>query len=42
VSDIAATFAAGDGLPDGAPVKALAVAGASAALTAGVLAAPDD
>jgi hypothetical protein len=42
VSDIAATFAAGDGLPDGAPVKTLAVAGASAALTVAVLAVLDD
>ena len=38
-SDIAATFASGSGLPDGAPVKTLAVAGASAALTGAVLAA---
>src|SRR4051812_3212742 len=42
VSDIVATFASGDGLPDGAPVKTLAVAGASAALTAAVLLALDD
>ena len=42
VCDIAATFAAGDGLPDGAPVKTLVVAGASAALTAAVLAVLDD
>jgi hypothetical protein len=41
-SDIAATFAGGNGLPDGAPVKTLAVAGASAALTAVVLTALDD
>jgi hypothetical protein len=42
VSDIAATFVSGDGLPDGAPVKTLAVAGASAALTAAVLAGLED
>ena len=42
LSDIAATFAAGDGLPDGAPVKTLAVAGASAALSAAVLAILED
>jgi len=40
-SDIAATFRAGDGLPDGAPVKTLVVAGLSAALSAAVLVALD-
>jgi hypothetical protein len=42
LSDIAATFAAGEGLPDGAPVKTLAVAGMSAGLTAALLATLDD
>jgi hypothetical protein len=37
-SDVAATFAGGSGLPDGAPVKTLAVAGGSAALSAAVVA----
>src|SRR4051812_26721688 len=41
-SDIAATFAAGGGPPGRAPPKTLAVAGASAALTAAVLAVLDD
>jgi hypothetical protein len=36
-SDVAATFAAASHLPDGAPVKTLAVAGGSAALSAAVL-----
>jgi hypothetical protein len=40
-SDIAATFAAGSSLPEGAPVKTLVVAGASAALSAGVVALVD-
>jgi hypothetical protein len=42
VSDIAATFAARDGLPDGAAVKTLVVAGVSAALSAAVVALLDD
>ena len=37
-SDIVATFGAGSKLPDGAPVKTLAVAGGSAALSAAVVA----
>lgn len=41
-SDIAATFAGRGGLPDGAAVKTLAVAGASAALTAAALSAVDE
>ena len=41
-ADIASTFGAGDGLPDGAPVKTLVVAGACAALTAAVLVALGD
>ncbi|MEA2421963.1 MAG: hypothetical protein QOF55_1062 [Thermoleophilaceae bacterium] len=40
-SDILATFGAGSSLPDGAPVKTLAVAGGSAALSAVVLTALD-
>lgn len=36
-ADIVATFAHGSGLPDKAPVKTLAVAGASALLSAAVL-----
>jgi hypothetical protein len=40
-SDVAATFGARSGLPDGAAVKTLAVAGGSAALSAAVLAAVD-
>jgi hypothetical protein len=40
-SDVLATFGAGRHLPDGAPVKTLAVAGGSAALSALVLAALD-
>ena len=39
VADVGATFAAGSGLPGGAAVKTLAVAGASAAISAAVLAA---
>jgi hypothetical protein len=38
LSDIAATFAASRHVPDGAPLKTLAVAGGSAALSAAVLA----
>jgi hypothetical protein len=38
-TDIAATLAAGGGIPDDAPKKTAAVAGGSAALTAAVLAA---
>lgn len=38
-SDVAATFAGGAHLPEGAPLKTLAVAGGSAALSAVVLAA---
>jgi hypothetical protein len=41
-SDIAATFAGGSHLPAGAPIKTLAVAGGSAALSAAVLAALDE
>src|SRR3954462_2762766 len=37
-SDVAATFAGGSDRPDGAPVKTLAVAGGSAALSAAVVA----
>lgn len=37
-ADIAATYAASSDLPDGAPLKTAVVAGASAALTAGVAA----
>jgi hypothetical protein len=37
-SDVAATFGAGSHLPEGAPVKTLAVAGGSAALSAAVVA----
>ena len=40
-SDIAATAVGGKHLPDGSPVKTLAVAGGSAALSAAVLAALD-
>jgi hypothetical protein len=40
-SDVVATWAARDGLPDGAFVKTLAVAGGSAALSAAVVAALD-
>jgi hypothetical protein len=40
-SDVLATFGAGSHLPDGAPVKTLAVAGGSAALSVAVLAALD-
>jgi hypothetical protein len=40
-ADIASTFAARDGVPGGAPRKTLAVAGASAALTAAAFAALD-
>jgi hypothetical protein len=40
-SDVAATFGARSGLPDGAAMKTLAVAGGSAALSAAVLAAVD-
>ena len=40
-SDVAATFAARHGLPDGAALKTLAVAGGSAALSAAVVAALD-
>lgn len=36
-TDIVATFAKSDGLPDGSPVKTLVVAGLSAALSAAVL-----
>lgn len=42
LSDIGATFASSAGLPDGAAVKTLAVAGASAAISVAVLAALDD
>ena len=42
VSDIAATFVSGHRLPDGAPLKTLAVAGGSAALSAAVVAALDE
>lgn len=42
LSDIAATFASGSGLPEGAPVKTLVVAGASAAISVAVLAALDE
>jgi hypothetical protein len=41
-ADVAATFAGRAGLPDGAAVKTLVVAGASAALTAAALAALDE
>ena len=41
VSDIAATAASGAGLPDGSPRATLAVAGASALLSAAVAAAVD-
>jgi hypothetical protein len=40
-TDVAATYRAGDGLPDGSPVKTLVVAGLSAALSAAVLVALD-
>jgi hypothetical protein len=40
-SDVLATFGAGSGLPDGAALKTLAVAGGSAALSAAVIAAVD-
>ena len=40
-SDVLATFGAGSHLPDGAPMKTLAVAGGSAALSAAVVAALD-
>jgi hypothetical protein len=40
-SDVLATFAARDGLPDGAAPKTLAVAGGSAALSAAVVVALD-
>jgi hypothetical protein len=42
LSDIAATFASGSGLPDDAPVKTLVVAGASALVSAAVIAALDE
>lgn len=40
-ADVASTFAAGSDLPDVSPLATLAVAGASAALTAGVAAGLD-
>jgi hypothetical protein len=40
-SDVLATYAARANVPDGAPLKTLAVAGGSAALSASVLAALD-
>jgi predicted lipoprotein len=40
-ADIASTFAARDGVPDGAPRRTLSVAGASAALTVAAYAAVD-
>ncbi|MEA2411161.1 MAG: hypothetical protein QOC77_1722 [Thermoleophilaceae bacterium] len=40
-SDVVATFGAGSGLPAGAALKTLAVAGGSAALSAAVIAAVD-
>jgi hypothetical protein len=42
LSDVAATFASGSGLPGGAPVKTAVVAGGSAALSAAVLVLLDD
>ena len=42
LSDITATLVSRSGLPSGAAVKTLAVAGGSAAITAAVLAALDD
>jgi hypothetical protein len=41
-ADIASTFAARSGVPDGSAVKTLAVAGGSAALSAAVLAVLDE